>query len=200
MAVTLLFGCGKKEDAAKRRGADEDCNIRVPSPVLGVRLCSLSKRRVSERGPLNRNLPCMTNGPVAFQGMHGGDSQFCLLSQEPVLKAQQEGLDSSIIYTVLDTRLYGFVGASDITDVLHAEGRGDFPQASRARRRIRLSPPYSGKAGWTLKKTSPSSQWDYGASMSALEQRRNKASYINTDNRIEIKDMGRQYSCRYGKS
>lgn len=36
------------------------------------------------------------DGPVAFQGMHAGDSQFCMLSIEPVFRAFDEGLESKV--------------------------------------------------------------------------------------------------------
>ena len=34
------------------------------------------------------------DGPIAFQGMHAGDSDFCLLSIEPVMTAYDEGMES----------------------------------------------------------------------------------------------------------
>ena len=128
------------------------------------------------------------DGPIAFQGMHGGDSQFCLLSQEPVLKAQQEGLESQFIYTVVDTRLYGFVGAKDITNVSQLKGQAIFAGMPG-------SAPYSfvssilSEAGLDPKKDVTFVNMDYSASMSALNRGEIKASYINVDNRVEIKSM-----------
>jgi NitT/TauT family transport system substrate-binding protein len=128
------------------------------------------------------------DGPIAFQGMHGGDSQFCLLSQEPVLKAEEEGLDSSIIYSVLDTRLYGFVSASDIKSVKDLKGQAIFAGMPG-------SAPYSfvsailKEGGLDPQKDVTFVNLDYSASMSALSKGQIKASYINVDNRVEIQSM-----------
>lgn len=128
------------------------------------------------------------DGPIAFQGMHGGDSQFCLLSQEPVLKAQQEGLESTFIYTVLDTRLYGFVSNSEIEKVEDLKGKTIFAG-------MQGSAPYSfvssilREAGLDPEKDVTFVNMDYGASMAALQAGQIQASYINTDNRVEISQM-----------
>src|SRR5699024_5196794 len=46
--------------------------------------------------------------PIAFQGMHAGDSQFCMLSTEPVLRAFEEGLESKIIIPTVKSKQYMF--------------------------------------------------------------------------------------------
>jgi NitT/TauT family transport system substrate-binding protein len=129
-----------------------------------------------------------SDGPVAFQGMHVGDSQFCLLSQEPVLTAQQEGLESVFIYTVLDTRLYGFVSAPEFENVEDLKGQTIFAG-------MQGSAPYSfvssilREAGLDPEKDVTFVNMDYGASMAALAAGQIQASYINTDNRVEVKNM-----------
>lgn len=129
-----------------------------------------------------------SDGPLAFQGMHSGDSDFCLLSQEPVLKAQEEGLQSNIIYTVLDTRLYGFVGNAHVKEVSDLKGATIFAG-------MQGSAPYSfvcsilREAGIDPEKDVTFVNMDYGASMAALDQGQIQASYINNDNRVEMQDL-----------
>ncbi len=69
------------------------------------------------------------DGPVAFQGMHAGDSQFCLLSIDPVFRAFDEGLESKLVAAVDTTRLYGFAGSKYITDISQLKGKSVFAGA-----------------------------------------------------------------------
>lgn len=190
MSVTILFGCSGKE-VAKEEGKAASLTPIVISEFRGLSWLQVYVAYqlgfFQEEG-LEPTFAKYKDGPIAFQGMHGGDSQFCLLSEEPVLKAQQEGLKSSIIYSVLDTRLYGFVGASDITDVAQLKGKAIFAGMPG-------SAPYSfvsavlREAGLNPEKDVTFVSMDYGASMSALSKGEIKASYINVDNRVEIEDM-----------
>lgn len=128
------------------------------------------------------------DGPIAFQGMHGGDSQFTLLSQEPVLKAQEEGLKSKLIYTALDTRLYGFVAKPEIENVADLKGAAIFAGMPG-------SSPYSfvsailRENGLDPQKDVTFVDMSYGASMAALSNDQIQASYINADNRVDIRGM-----------
>ncbi len=66
------------------------------------------------------------DGPIAFQGMHAGDSDFCLLSAEPVLRAYDEGMESYLILTNTKNRTYAFATASDIKDMKDLKGKTVF--------------------------------------------------------------------------
>lgn len=66
------------------------------------------------------------DGPVAFQGMHAGDSDFCLLSTEPVLKAQDEGFESVLVLTNTDMRGYAFATQTDIKTMEDLKGKTVF--------------------------------------------------------------------------
>jgi len=193
MSAILLAGCGTKE-TEKDTVIETASNDLTKVVISEFRNLSWSAVYVAyqngyfqEEG-IAPEFALYKDGPIAFQGMHGGDSQFCLLSQEPVLKAEQEGLDSSIIYTVLDTRLYGFVGAKDVKSVKDLKGQAIFAGMPG-------SAPYSfvsailAEAGLDPQKDVTFVNLDYSASMSALSQGNIKASYINIDNRVEIQDM-----------
>lgn len=195
MCVTMLAGCGAKPAASVSGPTAENADKALTKIVISeFRSLGWSSVYVAyqngyfkEEG-LDPEFALYKDGPIAFQGMHGGDSQFCLLSQEPVLKAEQEGLDSSIIYTVMDTRLYGFVGAEDVKSVKELKGQAIFAGMPG-------SAPYSfvsailKEGGLDPQKDVTFVNLDYSAAMSALSQGQIKASYINGDNRVEIKDM-----------
>lgn len=66
------------------------------------------------------------DGPVAFQGMHAGDSDFCLLSAEPVMRAFDEGMQSYFVLTNTNNRTYAFAGAPEIKDVKDLKGKTVF--------------------------------------------------------------------------
>lgn len=125
------------------------------------------------------------DGPVAFQGMHRNDSQFCLLSQEPVLKAQIEGLKSKLIYTVLDTRVYGFVTAAGIKNVADLKGKAVFAGMPG-------SAPYSfvssilREGGLDPEKDVTFINMDYGASAAALANNQIQASYVDVSNYADV--------------
>lgn len=191
MMTAVFTGCSKKTGDAGKTG---ESNELKKVTVSEFRNLSWSAAYVADANGyykeegLDVDFALYDDGPVAFQGMHGNDSQFCLLSQEPVLKAQQEGLQSSIIYTVLDKRLYGFVAAKDITDAKDLKGKTVFAG-------MQGSAPYSfvcsilREAGLDPEKDVTFVNMDYSASMVALQQGQIQASYINVDNRVEIKSM-----------
>ena len=71
----------------------------------------------------------MSDGPVAFQGMHAGSADLTMLSTEPVLRAQAKGLESLIIMALLTNKPYMFVGAPGITSVKQLKGKTIFAGA-----------------------------------------------------------------------
>ncbi|SHI67495.1 ABC transporter substrate-binding protein [Lutispora thermophila] len=66
------------------------------------------------------------DGPIAFQGMHAGDSDFCLLSAEPVLRAYDEGMESYLILTNTKNRTYAFATRPDIKEMKDLKGKTVF--------------------------------------------------------------------------
>ena len=62
-------------------------------------------------------------GPKGFQAMHAGQCEFSMLSQEPLLIAEKEGIESYNIATMLKSRVYGIISSPDITDVSQLKGK-----------------------------------------------------------------------------
>ena len=189
LSMSVFAGCGKsggEEPAESSELTEITCSEFRGFAWLGCYLAE-AEGFYEEEG-LKVNWAMYDDGPVAFQGMHQGDSDFCLLSQEPVLKAQEEGLESKFIYTVLDTRLYGFVSNPDIKDVADLKGKAIFAG-------MQGSAPYSfvssilREAGLDPEKDVTFVNMDYSASMAALAENQIQASYINIDNRVEIQKM-----------
>lgn len=138
---------------------------------------------------LNVEFILYKDGPPAFQGMVQGDSNFTLLSQEPVLKAANEGLESSIVYSVLDNRAYSFALGPDVESVEDLKGAQIFAG-------LPGSAPYSfvstilEEHGLNPKRDVTFLNMDYGAAIPALSNGEIAASYINTDNKIEVENSG----------
>ena len=106
LSISVFTGCGKsggEEPAESGELTEITCSEFRGFAWMGCYLAE-AEGFYEEEG-LKVNWAMYDDGPVAFQGMHQGDSDFCLLSQEPVLKAQEEGLESKFIYTVLPFRL-----------------------------------------------------------------------------------------------
>ncbi len=117
------------------------------------------------------------DGPIAFQGMHAGDSQFCMLSTEPVLRAFDEGLESTIILPTVRSKQYMFATNSEITSMEELKGKAIFGGMPG-------SAPYSfvasalEEAGLTVNDV----EWinmEYGAALAALEQGTISAAYFD---------------------
>ncbi|MGJ0847186.1 ABC transporter substrate-binding protein [Tissierella praeacuta] len=127
------------------------------------------------------------DGPIAFQGMHAGDSQFCMLSTEPVLRAFEEGLESKIIISTVKNKQYIFAGSSEITSVEQLKGKAIFAGMPG-------SAPYSfvlsalEEAGLSENDV----EWinmEYGAALAALEQGSIAASFFDGIHINELKNI-----------
>ncbi|MBE6011478.1 MAG: ABC transporter substrate-binding protein [Lachnospiraceae bacterium] len=62
------------------------------------------------------------DGPVAFQSMHAGEIDFCMLSTEPVLIGYDNGLKSKILFTVLKNKPFMLISNSEITEISQLKG------------------------------------------------------------------------------
>lgn len=65
-------------------------------------------------------------GPKGFQAMHAGDCDFAMLSQEPLLIAQEKGMESTVVASTLKTRVYGLVSSADIKNIKDLKGKKVF--------------------------------------------------------------------------
>lgn len=190
LVMTLLAGCsGTKTVETATKPAEKTKVVVSEFRALGWLPVHVAYQKgfFAEEG-LDLEFAVYGDGPIAFQGMHAGDSQFCLLSQEPVLRAYEEGLKSTFIAAVQNTRLYAFVGNKEITDVKQLKGKSIFAGAPG-------SAPYSfvssilEKAGLNPKTDVTFINMQYGASMAALAKGTIAASYMNVDNRIEFQKI-----------
>ncbi|MDO5708457.1 MAG: ABC transporter substrate-binding protein [Andreesenia angusta] len=133
---------------------------------------------------LNISFDIYKDGPIAFQGMHAGDSDFCLLSVEPVIRASEEGFDSSLILTNTDNRTYAFATRGDIQNVKDLKGKtifGGMPGSS----------PYSfvlsilEEAGLSENDVS-FVNLEYEAAIAALENKQVDGIFMNIYNEKEL--------------
>ncbi|MDX9917620.1 MAG: ABC transporter substrate-binding protein [Gudongella sp.] len=117
------------------------------------------------------------DGPIAFQGMHAGDSQFCMLSTEPVLRAFEEGLESTIILPTVRSKQYMFATNSEIKNLEELKGKAIFGGMPG-------SAPYSfvasvlAESGLSVNDV----EWiniEYGAALAALKQGTISAAYFD---------------------
>lgn len=124
------------------------------------------------------------DGPVAFQGMHAGDSDFCLLSTEPVLKAQDSGFKSVLVLTNTDMRGYAFATQPEIKTIADLKGKTVFAGMPG-------SAPYSfvlsllNDAGLNENDVS-FINLEYGALVNALATKQIDGSFFDVYQRAEI--------------
>lgn len=196
LLITLLSGCGSKNTDKPQNTSNEQTASGEKTKVVISEFRALGwlpahvayQNGYFEEEGLEVEFAVYGDGPVAFQGMHAGDSQFCLLSVEPVMRAYEEGLKSTFVAAVQNTRLYAFVGSKDITDVKQLKGKSIFAGAPG-------SAPYSfvsnilRNAGLKPESDVTFVNMQYGASMAALAQGTIAASYMNVDNRIEFEKI-----------
>ena len=95
LGILSIAGCAKKEaavDSEKTKITISEMRGESWIPVYAAEMLGY----FDEEG-LDPEWVVFKDGPIAFQGMHAGDSDFCMLSTEPVLRAYDEGLESKII-------------------------------------------------------------------------------------------------------
>ena len=128
------------------------------------------------------------DGPNCFKSMHTGQSQFCILSQEVSLKAQEQNQRSSVVTTMLDTRYYAFVATSEIEKVEDLKGKTIFASTPG-------SAPYTfcvailEEAGLEIGKDVTLVTLNKGAVVAALEKNEIQAAFINADNYTEADNV-----------
>lgn len=190
LIASLFTGCSNNKTEQSTTKSEEKTKVVVSEfrAIAWLPVHVAYEKGFFEEEGLDVEFAVYGDGPVAFQGMHAGDSQFCLLSAEPVLKAYEQGLESTFVAASEQSRLYAFVGSKDITDVKQLKGKKIFAGAPG-------SAPYSFVTN-ILKNTGLNPETDvtfvtmqYGASMVALSQGNIDASYMNVDNRIEFENI-----------
>lgn len=136
LGVSVLFsGCGTKEaESGNAKGAAEETETgdeKVSVKISAINAISWAPVFIAQTEGFfaEQGIDAeftTPGGPKGFQAMHAGDCDFAMLSQEPLLIAQEQGLESSIIATMLKTRVYGLISTSDITDITQLKGKTIF--------------------------------------------------------------------------
>ncbi len=135
LALIMLFalvGCGSSSESPDPGPGSEDPGNLTTVTVSEFRGIDWASTYVAdllgyfEEEGLNVEYAVYKDGPIAFQGMHAGDSDFSLLSAEPVMRGYDEGMASYFILTNADNRVYGFATQPDITSVEQLKGKTIF--------------------------------------------------------------------------
>lgn len=130
----ILSGCGTKEaDSGDAGGAAEEIEAEdsVSIKISAINAISWAPVFIAQTEGFFEAQGIEAEfttpgGPKGFQAMHAGDCDFAMLSQEPLLIAQEQGLESAIVAAMLKTRVYGLVSTPDITDITQLKGRTIF--------------------------------------------------------------------------
>ena len=184
MLAVLFSGCGKKESKNDSKNGSKELTKVVVSEFRGI---SWSPMYIAyqlgyykEEG-LDIELLKIDDGPNCFRGMHAGESDFCILSQEVSLKAQEQGMKSTFVTTMLDTRYYAFAAKADIKSVADLKGKTVFASTPG-------SAPYTfcvailEEAGLEVGKDVTLVTMDKGAVIAALDKGEVQAGFVNADN------------------
>ncbi|MCR3922332.1 MAG: ABC transporter substrate-binding protein [Firmicutes bacterium] len=187
LVASLLSGCAGNKEATG--GQNELINIKI-STIAGLSWAPLfvaaSEGFFEEEG---LKVEFITpGGPKGFQAMHAGECEFSMLSQEPLLIAQEQGIRSTIIATMLKSRVYGIIASPDIQNVSDLKGTviyGSDPGSA----------PYTFTwsvlegAGLDPQKDVTFMQMQADAAITALERGEIKAAFINMSKMPELKDI-----------
>jgi NitT/TauT family transport system substrate-binding protein len=135
MVLLVFTGCSAKQQSvetgseANKAGETKELKKIVISEFRGLNWMSAyvaDRLGYFEEEGLDAEFAIYKDGPIAFQGMHAGDSDFCLLSAEPVLRAYDEGMESYLILTNTKNRTYAFATKPDIKDMKDLKGKTVF--------------------------------------------------------------------------
>ncbi len=226
LVLSIAVGCGGEDELQNNEGSEEvDEDVAGENEEEGDK--ELTKIIVAElrsefwiqayladtlgyfeEEGLEVEFTTTTDGPVAFQAMHAGSSQFTMLSTEPVFRAQDQGLESTILLSTLQNKPYMLIGAEEIESVEDLKGETIFAGMPG-------SAPYSFAVAILEKHgmTEEDVEWaqmDYGASLGALENghvaaiylrstAKDEAAAINANILVDVSDS-EQHNEIYGTS
>ena len=182
-----MVGCGQKEAQSSEEGKTK-ITISEMRGESWIPVYAAEMLGYFEEEGLETEWVVFKDGPIAFQGMHAGDSDFCMLSTEPVLRAQDEGLESKIILSTVKSKQYIFATRPEIKDVTDLKGKAIFAGMPG-------SAPYSfvlsvlEEAGLGENDV----EWinmEYGASLAALANGTLAGSFFDGIYINDLKDMG----------
>ena len=183
MCFGLFAGCAKQETVTPADGK-KDLGKLVVAEFRGLTWAPMyiayANGYFAEEG-LEVELLKIDDGPNCFKGMHAGQNDICILSQEVALKAEEAGQHSTALVTMLDTRYYAFVATEEIKSVADLKGKTVFASTPG-------SAPYTfcvavmEEAGLEIGKDVTLVNLNKGAVVAALEKNEVQAAFINADN------------------
>ena len=191
--LTLFAGCSGDDNTENKTDGDQKEEL-TPVTVAEFRGVTWVPMYLAyqlgyfEDEGLDVELVKINDGPVCFKSMQTGEADFCILSQEVSLKAEEQNQHSTVIATMLDTRYYAFVATSEIGSVEDLKGKTVFASTPG-------SAPYTfcvsimEEAGLEIGKDVTLVTMDKGAVVAALQQGEIQAAFINADNYQEADNV-----------
>lgn len=124
MIASMAVGCsGSTKETSENEQTRETTSIKISAinTVSWAPVFIAESEKFFEEEGLDVEFTT-PGGPKGFQAMQAGDCEFSMLSQEPLLIAQEQGMQSKIIATMLKSRIYGLVSKKDITNISQLKG------------------------------------------------------------------------------
>lgn len=189
MVFSLMTGCSSDSVNNQDIKKEGSINIKV-SEIRSLNWASVyiaHENGFFEEEGLNIEFT-QPGGPKGFQAMHAGDSQFSMLSQEPAIVAQEQGMETTILGTMVNKEISAFVSKGDITDLSQLKGKKIYGS-------VPGSGPYAFvssllmKAGLDPLKDVTFINMEYGASLVALEKGEIDAGFIDSYSVLELEKM-----------
>ncbi|MDX9873236.1 MAG: ABC transporter substrate-binding protein [Clostridia bacterium] len=196
LAVSLIAGCSNSRpapaanDPASAPGAPKELTKIKISTIAGPSWASLfvanNEGLFAKYGlEVEFTLP---GGPKGFQAMHAGECEFAMLSQEPLLIAQEQGIRSKILATMLKSRVYGIIAHPDITEISQLKGAvifGSDPGSAP----FTFTQTVLRDGGINPDKDVTFMQMPMDAAVAGLDKGEIKAAFINISKLPELKDL-----------
>lgn len=127
-------------------------------------------------------------GPKGFQAMHAGQCEFSMLSQEPLLIAAEEGMESYNIAAMLKSRVYGIISSPDITEISQLKGKTVYASDPGSAPYVFVCTALE-KNGIDPERDVTFIQMDQNAAPLALANGEIDAAFINLFKTAELKDV-----------
>lgn len=132
----ILSGCGSKEaateDKTKTQETEDQTNEeRISVKISAINAVSWAPVFIAQtegffEGQEIEAEFTTPGGPKGFQAMHAGDCEFSMLSQERLLIAREQWMESKVVAAMLGSRVYRLISTPDITDISQLKGKTIF--------------------------------------------------------------------------
>ena len=129
------------------------------------------------------------DGPVALMGLLAGDSHFCMLSLEPVMRLYDQGKETTVIMSALQSKPYMFVTRKGIESVQDLKGKVVFAGMPGSAPYMFVQAVLESE-GLDPGRDVQFASLEYGATLAALQRQAIDGAYISIVRRPEILAMG----------